>query len=295
MERKEANMVDSNQPHDADTSDIAFGRLPRASSVTAWELARYDAGELSTAQRTSIEDALKADPALKAELDEMRAEKAAFAAQMPFARFEADHAARRSRGLFARLTESIQGLFGGGLLPAAGALGACALLLVVVAKTQDAPATTRTKGGDAEIAYFIKEGDNARLGRDGETLFAGDRIQFAVVDDAKAQSMVIVGIDGTGAVTVYAKDDLNREKGSAGSIREPRVLARSIILDEAVGPERFFVLYDDEPAEVLVARAKKSAEVLVKSGGDLSRHARLPLHVRSQSSVHIIKQLKSSE
>ena len=54
-------MVDSNQPHDADTSDIAFGRLPRASSVTAWELARYDAGELSTAQRTSIEDALKAE------------------------------------------------------------------------------------------------------------------------------------------------------------------------------------------------------------------------------------------
>lgn len=288
-------MVDPHQPHLADDSDVEFGRLPRASSVSAWELARYEAGELSSEERSAIEAALAAEPALQAELDEMRAEKAAFAAQMPFARFEADHAARRSRSLFARFTDAVQGLMSGSLFPAAGALGACALLLVVVAKTQDAPSTTRTKGGDSEIAYFIKEGDNARLGRDGETLFAGDRIQFAVVDDAKAQSMVIVGIDGTGTVTVYAKDDLNREKGSAGSVREPRVLSRSIILDEAVGPERFFVLYDDQPAEQLLARAKKSAEVLVKSGGDLSRHARLPLHVRSQSSVHIVKRLKSAD
>ena len=56
-----------------------------------------------------------------------------------------------------------------------------------------------------------------------------------------------------------------------------------------MGTERFFVLYADEPVDALAARATAEAKALVAAGTDLSTVRRLPLDVRAQNSVHIVK------
>ena len=82
----------------------------------------------------------------------------------------------------------------------------------------------------------------------------------------------------------------------AGTIKgaEPeraRLLELSLVLDDAVGAERFFVVYGTGDVEALRTRAEAAARVLATNRGDLKADARLPLNEREteQSSVHILK------
>lgn len=288
---------------------VVLGRASVERKVSAFELERYHAGELSAERRQEIEALLAGDADLAAELDELRARDAAFRAHMPFERFIADHDARREatsgvarvRGFFRALRWQL----GGGVVVAAAA-AALALAVLVPGNDPDVDGTfpppfetsgeTRLKGGGARIGFFVKGDEGARWGSDGEELRAGDRIQLAVQDPAGARSMVIVGIDGRGQVSTYVARRLPTGTPKGERDAAPRLLDQSLVLDDAVGAERFFVLYSDETdVEALERAALDAARELsarVTSGaGDLRSAERLPLSLDdvAQGSVHIVK------
>lgn len=265
--------------------------------VTTHELRRFLVGELSPARRAEIEAALLADAALAAQRDALVAEDAAFKATMPFERFVADHEARvaATSSPVAKVLAFVARpkLFAGGV--GLAAMAAALVVAVNLGAGPDAEAAIRrnqTKGAvdptHAAIGYFIDERDGVRVGGPGEPLTSGDRIQFAVRDAAVGSAMVLVGVDGHGAVTVYAAEALpaTREKGA-----KPRVLTSSVVLDDAVGAERFFLVYGDAPVDALRARAEAAARSLVDGRADLTRVEALPIAGGDvvQSSVHIVK------
>lgn len=283
---------------------IRFAGPDESRGVSRHELRRYLAGELSNERQASIQAALQSDAALSAELAELKndleSRARAFATAMPFERFVARHEARvaSTEGLFGRLVRALRSYRWqlGGVALAAGA--AAVLLLVVVPSPHPVPSdpsTIRLKGG-AQLGLFVREGRNARLGIDGEELHPGDQIQFVVKDDLDLRSMVLLGLDGNGVVTVYDARRLPSTipKGATvvgSEVRErPRVLEQSVILDDALGPERFFVVYGDQAPEVLTENAKRAAEILVKAGADLAAVESLAVDgAVKQSSIHIVK------
>lgn len=252
---------------------------------SGFELRRFVAGELSAERRAELARLMDADAALKARVDalaaEQRAEDAAFALEVPLPRFLDEVEAkvvRRSPFAWLRALR----------LPGTlGALAAAAAAVVLFVRAPDDElAGTRTKGG-ARVGFFVKDDGGAHAGRAGEELTAGDRIQFAVKDDAGMRAMVLVGVDGRGVVTLYAAESVQgRVKGE----EKTRLLPASVVLDEATGAERFFVVYGPDDLTTLRAQVEAAAQQLASSGSDLARTERLPLpesHV--QSSVHIVK------
>ncbi len=290
---------------------IDLGGAAAGRKVSAFELARYHAGELSFERRGEIEALLANDSALSSELQELRAADAAFRTSMPFERFLSDHEARGASsatsmplnrgGLFARLCE-IRWHLGGGVVAAAAA--AFALALFVPGNEPGVGDDTtmgsnRLKGAGAGIGFFVKSDEGARWGSDGERLRAGDRIQLAVKDPAGARSMVIVGVDGRGQVSTYVARRLSSGTPKGDGDASPRLLEQSLVLDDALGAERFFVVYGQSTdVGALQGAAEAAARELARqisagSAGAASLAAieRLPLPASDveQSSVHILK------
>lgn len=263
--------------------------------VSAFELARFHAGELSKERRAEIERLLASDASLAAELEDLRAGDAAFRTQMPFERFASDHEARAAKtgglaGVLSRL-RALRWHVGGGVV----ATAAAAILLVLLVPTNDPGVDptggNRLKGPGARIGFFVKASEGPRWGTDGETLRAGDRIQFAVKDPDRARSMVIVGVDGRGEVSTYVARRMSTGTPKGEREGAPRLLEQSLVLDDAVGVERFFVVYGDTDVETLTRAAEAAAREVAQSGADLSTVERLPLSLDDveQGSVHIRK------
>jgi anti-sigma factor RsiW len=274
---------------------IDFEAAQEGRKVSSFELARYHAGELTTERAAEIEAALASDEALRAELEELKADEAAFKTSMPFSRFAADHEARlASRSPLA----AAQQWFSEHLWQTVGgfaAATAAAIMLVFAPPaefTRDSDPTSgiRLKGA-ARIGFFVQSDDGARWGADGEQLRQGDRIQFAVRDPQTARAMVIVGIDGRGAVSTYASAPVVSGTVKGATDEAARLIDRSLVLDDSLGAERFFVVYGDGDVEALRAQAERAAKELVDSGADLVTAEQLPLTRQDvqQSSVHIVK------
>jgi anti-sigma factor RsiW len=254
--------------------------------VSGFELRRYVEGELTEARRAAIAQLLATDAALLARHDalanEVRAEHAAFALEMPHGRFLMEAEERAApRGLLALLARMRMPVGFGALAASAAAV------FFLVRAPDDGPTYDGLKGG-ARIGFFVKgaQEGGAHLGHDGEQLTQGDQVQFAVRDDDSKGVMVIVGVDGRGQVSIYAKRrvDTERAKGAHGA----NVLESSIVLDDAVGAERFWVVYADGDVGEVARAVEDAARTL--AGADLAHAARLPLGAAyEQSSVHIVK------
>ena len=203
--------------------------------VSRFDVERYHCGELAKDRRAVVAAAIDNDPALQAFLAELTAADAAFVIEHPVALLLAK---RPAPSLWSRLLRSSSML----RLPAlASAVAAVALVVAVVNRPVDREVVDshRTKGGHHPVVgFFVKSGDGARVGTAGEVLHAGDQIQLAVTD-ADKRAVAVVGIDGSGAVSVYAAETIGtHSKGHDG----PRVLPTSLILDDTAGAERFFVV-----------------------------------------------------
>lgn len=245
------------------------------------ELRRFLAGELTPARRAHIERDLRADDGvLKARLEalaaELRAEQGVLQLEVPLARFLDEHERRTARGLLARLT-SMRWTMG------AGALAATAAAVFFLVRPVGQGVQLK---GDARVGFLVREAHGARFGTDGEQLARGTQIQFAVRDDRRHAAMVVVGVDGRGAVTVYAAE---RVKGES-TADKTRLLPDSVVLDDATGAERFFVVYGDGDVDEVKRSVEEAAHRLVSSGASLVHGEQLPLPARfTQSSVHIVK------
>ena len=149
------------------------------------------------------------------------------------------------------------------------------------------PSATRFKGGsqtsgaEPSLGFYLLEQGEPVLGRPGQALSEGDRIQFWY--DLPGESRgVIVGVDGQGAVTRYFPTPGGDAALAAGG---ERTVDSSLVLDDALGPERFFLCVGEriDPEQV-----EEAARRLVAKGVDLSRVDRLSLHCE-QASTWILK------
>lgn len=258
---------------------------PGCHSVTPQQLRRFAAGELDPTAREQLTTHLAGCLDCTAALAEIQSDQAAFKTVMPFERFVADH--ERRQAAHTPLASLVAWWQRARWPLATAAVAATAVVaLLIVSRPDD---ELRLKGSDVKIGFLVKQGDEIRRGSDGERLAEGDRIQFLIRADAAARSMVLVGIDGRGAVTVYGAESLLEQvKGEP----EVRLLPESIILDDAVGPERFFAVFSSELGpEALHTEVQLAAQELARSQVDLSQIEALPLgrNALKQASISIVK------
>lgn len=263
-------------------------------AVSRFDVERFAVGELSGERALEVQRAIDTDPALKAFFDDVKASDAAFLIMAPPSSFMAAldnkvSSQGASPSWWTRLRAAVSSLQ---LQMGLGAAAAAAVVLVAVS-TPDSPRPgTTSKGGPhtAAVGFFVKDSDGARVGEAGEVLHPGDQIQLAVTD-ADRPAMVVVGIDGSGVVSIYAVEaTATVAKGATG----PRVLPASLVLDDTVGVERFFVVYGDDAAatERAVRAAADDIARAVKAGRiDLATVSALDLSADrfAQASIHIQK------
>ena len=151
-----------------------------------------------------------------------------------------DIAALRSR---ARVTDRPvrrprRWLFAG--LVAASTMAAAGALVVQPMGHPPAEPMVRAKGG-SQLGWMVLRADGVQIGSAGQTVAAGDRIQFTWAGN-DVSSAVVIGVDGTGTQTVLWPADASEApvplNGTSG------MLDGSVKLDDAQGPERFFIVFD---------------------------------------------------
>ncbi len=145
--------------------------------------------------------------------------------------------------------------------------------------------THRLKGGGAALRMYVNQAEGPALAEPGAPLGPGAQVQFRY--DAGGHSHVyVVSVDGSGVIGALYPSD-----GGASVAIEPgadRVLPGSIILDDAVGPERVFALFSRAPlgfeeVEPLVRAA------LEAHGGDVRAADRVEWAGGDQASVWFLK------
>jgi hypothetical protein len=275
-----------------DTADSAGLMDTRA--VSRFDVERFAVGELSGERAIDVQRAIDTDPALKAFFDDVKASDAAFLIMAPPSSFMAALGDTiTARAAPASWWTRLAGAWSSLHLQMGLGAAAAAVVVVVAVSTPDGPRSGSTsKGGPhtATVGFFVKDKDGARVGEAGEVLHAGDQIQLTVTD-ADRDAMVVVGIDGSGVVSVYAVEaTATVAKGATG----PRVLPASLVLDDTVGVERFFVVYGDDAAttERAVRAAADDVARDVKAGRiDLAAVSALDLGADrfAQASIHIRK------
>jgi hypothetical protein len=202
--------------------------------LTDLELERWLAEELPEARRRT---ATEAD---RGRLDELRAEHAALLGSIDVGgelRAIDQRIARSAPAprRFARWTW----LASGGALAAAAAVA-----LVVVLRPPGPDDDRRFKGDDVALVVYAANGAGSRRLATGDTVQPGDEIRFDVLVAARGY-VAVVGIDGTGASTVYYPYG-----GSEPAAIEPRtdgLLPGAIALDAAPGDERIYAVFARRP------------------------------------------------
>ncbi|MBU0553657.1 hypothetical protein KJ940_19455, partial [Myxococcota bacterium] len=153
-----------------------------------------------------------------------------------------------------------------------GLLALAALILLAWPPRPPPPApTTRIKAA-VDLSFHVKRGAQIHLGRDGEALSEGDQIQLRVSTPRPAH-LVVISLDGAGAVTPFYDDDGH---GLALGAGVAQLLEGSVVLDEALGAERILGCFSSAPLETAqVIQAAQAA--LAAVGRDPRRVERLDL------------------
>jgi hypothetical protein len=126
-------------------------------------------------------------------------------------------------------------LLGGGALVAATALVA---VQVAEEKPVEPIEVVRSKGDLPAVEVWVADDGGAHLLGDAERLGEGDRVQLQL-DPRGARWVTVAGVDGTGEIEIY--DTWEPEAG--GLQAAPFALE----LDDAPGPQHFWVIGTDDP------------------------------------------------
>lgn len=229
---------------------------PPPGCPSEWTLQRFVAEELKGEDRSFVASHTVSCEHCRSQLRALDEERDAFLRAHPFDEVEAEIA---ERALFVpddpeirvgvpwweRWRDPL-------VVLAAGGIAALVVVLAVLPTDEgvDVPmAGHRIKGLTDLQASLLRDGEVTDV--DGETrVRAGDQLQFSV-DTGDYDHLVLVGIDGTGDVTVYLPADggasLPVERGAG------RLLERGFELDGSPGPEVFVAFFTDEPIDAVDA------------------------------------------
>ena len=201
------------------------------------ELERSLAGDLPAARAQLVErDATDAD---RARLSELRAERDAY-----FAGMDIDAEVRLIRARASMMP--VPKRWWRWALPAVLAAAAAAIFIFVI-RPKSSDDDIIVKGEPVTLTIHRAEAAGSRPLASGDVVHPGDRIRFEVTA-AKKGYVAVVGIDGSGATTVYfpfassVPVDFDPAAGA--------VLPGAIQLDATPGDERFFAVYGLEPFSV---------------------------------------------
>ena len=199
--------------------------------LTDVELERHLAGELSDA-RVKLLDASAAD---RARLAELRADHEAFLRTVDVA--------NEVRRIQQRVVAPQKRAWMRWLVPAGALAAAAAAVLVFVRRGTDSHKPDdddmQVKGDDISLVVHVATSDGSRRVSTGDTVAAGDRIRFEI-DAGKPGYVAVLGIDGTGTVSVYYP-----EAAAEPARFDPktRLVPGAIELDTTPGDERFYAFY----------------------------------------------------
>jgi len=262
---------------------------------------RYLLGELIGEARGCIEAEISACPACRSRVEDTAADDRAFALRpVPSAiRALAEKPAPRPSFFSSRWWIAV---------PAAAAAAVIAVVvwsggppagrgtsepgLVPGIGDRTADDTLRMKGSKGasvgtaplQLGFYVSRGGAKSVGRPGERLAAGDRIQFWY-DGPGAPAFALIGVDGRGVVTKYFPSSGGGDLALPGG--RGLSLGAAIELDDALGVERFFLCAGPGAADPRAV--EDAARSLAEAGADLSIADRLPLAC-DQASVWIRKE-----
>lgn len=200
-------------------------------------LHQYHLGELDGEELARVKQAIEQDPETRRRYQAVQAAETSFALQSlpPWAQQAAPSVPWWRRILPVAV-------------PMAGLAAVAAAVLIVVGLPGSQPApfldgtgadTVTLKGELPELEVWVGTEGGARPLKDGETLSAGSHVNL-VFDAHGARFATLAGQDGTGTVEVYGTVET---AGREGLVEAPF----GLVLDEAPGPQVFYVLGHDEP------------------------------------------------
>ncbi len=206
-------------------------------ALTDVELERWLADDLAAAR---VAAATEAD---KTRLEELRTEHAAFLGTVDVAAEvrAIERRAARTKPEPKRLAVWWRWAMAGGALAAAAA----ALLVF----SRRGPEVTReddviTKGDGVGLVIHVATEGGSRQVATGDTVAPGAHIRFEIAASRRGY-VAVVGIDGSGAATVYYPYGASQPAAIDPSI--DRQLPGAIALDATPGDEKFFALYSEHP------------------------------------------------
>ncbi len=234
-------------------------------------LGRLGAGELSPAERAAVLAHVAGCARCRAVIDDDEAERLAFLARRPASALLAALEARRRTPWWRRVRPAS---WIGGLVAAAAAL----LLAVQTGDLSDSGGGgTRLKAA-FDLSFHVRSGQTVEVGVPGASYRPGDAIQLRYSSPVDAY-LIVLSVDSVGAATAFY-DDHGRSLPIAAGVAE--LLDGSVILDDALGPERVIGCFSDAPlatADVLAA----ARAALSEASGDPRAVARLGAPCRQVS------------
>ncbi len=216
--------------------------------IPSWKLERFALGELPTHEMESIRKQIAESPDLQDQLETLRHSNALFLEQHP-----PKAAARRILAMAgSRQEENLrhdQPWFSSFLSLPKGMLAAVLIVAVtvLVLQNQFTVADIRTKGGDARIELWQKNGDSISMILDSATLQAGDLVQIRIHPTERCYG-VVISLDGRGNWTTHLP-----ESGTTSPMIEPgknEFLPFSYKLDDAPRFEVFWLVMSPKPFQV---------------------------------------------
>lgn len=224
--------------------------------LRAIELEAHRLGELAEGRRAEVRVHVEGCPDCQARLGQLEQEAQRFASEV--------NVAAASVQILARLEAEAARPRRAWLRWATLALPAAAVLAFVTLRAGPEPRGPLLKGGGPSLQMMLKGPAGVVPVAPEQALHAGDQIQF-LYHAAGHPFVIVVEVDGAGVVTALQPGE-GRESWPVQS-SGTHVLPGSIILDEAVGPERVFAVFSDAPLPVeAVVEAVKAA--VKAAGGD---------------------------
>ena len=257
-------------------------KIPLSLSV----LRRYHFGELAPSEAAQVKEALEKDEQAAARLAQIQAEEKLFLERVDL-NTESVAVIERLHQSPPSLLDRIRKLLVGRTFQAATA----AVLLVVLIPvglwwTPNPKGPNRTKGS-VQLEMFVKGQSGVQPGIDGMTLQEGDQVQFRYQAVGR-NYLFVVSVDDDGVVSPLFPDSPSQSIAVRSDGK--RVLDGSIILDDAVGPERFFAVFSDRP--ISFEDIKKAVGRSAADQPDLKALQRLDFNPQDidQASILIVKE-----
>jgi hypothetical protein len=135
--------------------------------------------------------------------------------------------------------------------------------------------------GSLNVEFFVKRAEHVTKAKDGDPVYAGDRMGFRI-STPRAGQLMIAGIDGQGDPYLCYPQGNEGRSMSIGPTKSLTTLDQAIVLDEVLGQEDLVAVFCEEPFEfdrlseaLRRSRLEQKESAFITSAGCRTRTIRL--------------------